>query len=365
MKVAVISTVGVPSNYGGYETLVENLLTFKCNPAIEYTVYCSAKRYDEQLDTYKGAKLKYLKYDANGKEGLLYDMMSLADAIKDHDVVLSLGTACAPILPIVKMFNKAKIIVNLDGIDTKRAKLSTLSRILLSLNRRTAAKFADICISDNQGIKDFVKETFKRDSALIEYGGDNAFPVEASSELESKYGLTAKGYCFKVARIEAENNIEMILDAFSKLSNEKLVIVGNWNRSEFGRRMKQHYSAYPNILLLDPIYEPNNLNLIRSNCKLYIHGHSVGGTNPSLVEAMNLRLPILAYDVIYNRCTTEDKAIYFSDVPSLVNQLEMISKNPARLDKIADDMYEIARRRYTWEIITSKYENLYEEVLKK
>ena len=115
----------------------------------------------------------------------------------------------------------------------------------------------------------------------------------------------------------------MILEAFSKMPNETLVIVGNWNRSEFGCKMRESYSVYPNILLLDPIYDPNELNLLRSNCKLYIHGHSVGGTNPSLVEAMNLGLPIIAYDVIFNRATTENSCEYFSSA----NELRPIPHN--------------------------------------
>lgn len=365
MKVAIISTVGVPSNYGGYETLVENLLTFQKDSSIEYTVYCSAKRYDKKLDTYKNAKLKYIGFDANGKEAILYDMLSLLQAIKDSDVVLSLGTACAPILPFVKLFSKVKIIINLDGIDTKRAKLSFLSRSLMSFNRKMAARFADTCISDNQGIKDFVAETFKRDSALIEYGGDNAFKVQPGLELEKKYNVTAGNYCFKVARIEAENNIEMILKAFSLMPDKKLIIVGNWNRSKFGQDMREQYAKFKNISMLDPIYQSSELNLLRSNCKIYIHGHSVGGTNPSLVEAMNLGLPILAYDVIYNRETTENRALYFSNENDLLRIVNETYDNQKKLNLLSSSMQEIAKRRYTWGIITSKYEDLYKETMSK
>ena len=156
----------------------------------------------------------------------------------------------------------------------------------------------------NQVIKDYAREVYHRDSELIEYGGDNAYPVEDDGTLKSKYGLVKGQYCFKVARIEPENNIEMILQAFVQMPDETIVIVGNWERSEFGKRLKNEYSSYKNIRLLNPIYDGHELNLLRSNCKLYIHGHSVGGTNPSLVEAMNLHLPIIAYDVLYNKETT-------------------------------------------------------------
>lgn len=360
MKVAIIGTVGVPANYGGFETLVENLLNFKSSNQIQYTVYCSSKRYKEKLDTYKGAKLEYLPFDANGKQAFIYDSISLLKAIRNHDVILSLGAACAPVLPVVKLFSKKKIIINLDGIDTQRAKFSPLIRKILNSVRQIAAKYATICVSDNEGIRNYVKKTYKRDSELIEYGGDNAEPVIDSDHILLKlYGLKALEYSFKVARIEAENNIELILKAFSELPDKKLVIVGNWNKSEFGQNMRKTYGKYHNLMLLDPIYDGKQLNLLRSNCKYYIHGHSVGGTNPSLVEAMNLGLAVIAYDCIFNRETTENKAIYFSDICSLKNAISKLDGTKEVITNLKRNMLEIAKRRYTWNIIAKKYENLY------
>ncbi len=360
MKVAIIGTVGVPANYGGFETLVENLLSYKSNDQIQYTVYCSSKRYKKKLNTYKGAKLEYISFDANGKQAFIYDSISLLKAIRKHDVILSLGAACAPVLPIVKRLTKKKIIINLDGIDTKRAKFTPLIRKILNTVRQIAAKYATVCVSDNEGIRKYVMETYRRESELIEYGGDNAEIINNKNHaLENLYGLEPLDYSFKVARIEAENNIEMILKAFSETPDEKLVIVGNWNKSEFGIKMKQLYTNYSNILLLDPIYDGQQLNLLRSNCKYYIHGHSVGGTNPSLVEAMNLGLAIIAFDCIFNRETTENKALYFSDSQSLKKNISKLNNDKDCLANIKRDMYEIAKRRYTWNIITRKYENLY------
>lgn len=118
----------------------------------------------------------------------------------------------------------------------------------------------------------------------------------------------------------------MILQAFAQLPEEKLVLVGNWSRSEFGKRMKTEYSAYKNIMMLNPIYDALEINLLRSNCKIYIHGHSAGGTNPSLVEAMNLHLPIITYGVVYNRETTENRALYFEDAESLIYCIRSLGK---------------------------------------
>lgn len=359
MKVAIIGTVGVPACYGGYETLVENLLTYKENDEIEYIVYCSSKAYKEKLDSYKGAKLIYVPLNANGAQALVYDWISTLLAYPKVDIILSLGTAIGYLLPFSKLFSSVKIIANLDGLDNKRAKFSTFPRLIISGGRKLTSKYADICVSDNQGIKENVLDLYNRDSELIEYGGDNATVIQHDEKLKSKYGLTPDEYIFKVARIEPENNIEIILEAFSKIPSENLIIVGNWDKSDFGKNMRKKYEDYTNIKMLDPIYEPEEINLLRSNCKLYIHGHSAGGTNPSLVEAMNLGLPIIAYDVVYNRETTENKARYFNSVETLTNQIiDLCKYNNNRL-AIAKSMSEIGKKRYTWKRIANLYENLF------
>ena len=136
-----------------------------------------------------------------------------------------------------------------------------------------------------------------------------------------------------------------------------MVLVGNWNKSEYGRQTRKQYEKFSNLLLLDPIYDPNKINLLRSNCDIYIHGHSAGGTNPSLVEAMYLSLPIIATDVEYNRATTENQALYFRDAEELQQVVASIT-NETKCS-LAKKMKEIADRRYLWRIIAYKYESLY------
>ncbi|MBQ9722808.1 MAG: DUF1972 domain-containing protein [Bacteroidales bacterium] len=357
-KVAIISTVGVPACYGGYETLVENLLTHQQNKDIKYQVYCSSASYKEKRSEYKGAVLKYLPFKANGAQGIIYDSLSLFHAYMTCDVIMSLGTVGCFWLPVLKLFSKKKVIVNLDGIDDKREKWGRFSRFVIGGARKIAAKYADEIIGDNKAIQDYISRTFNKKSVLIEYGGDNASPYYDENKL-SEYGLSSQEYIFKVARIEPENKIDIILEAFARIPEEKLVIVGNWNTNEFGRGIREKYSSYKNIIMLDPIYEPKSINLLRSNCKLYIHGNSAGGTNPSLVEAMYLGLPIIASDVVYNRSTTEEHALYFSDVDSLISQVKSVLNVPEKLLTMREDMKSIAERRYTWKIITNKYESLY------
>ncbi len=356
MKVAIIGTVGLPANYGGFETLVENLVEKRLDESIEYTVYCSSRAYPEKLRLYKGAALRYVPLKANGWQALIYDnISSLLRAWFSADVILSLGGNNV-LHPVLRLFGKRKVVNNCDGMDFRREKWGNLARNTMKFTGRITVRYADVCIADNAVVGGFLKEYYGIDPVLIEYGGDNAFPVKDNGELTREFGLERGGYSFKVARIEPENNIAMILEAFSRMPEERFVIVGNWDRSAFGREMKGKYACFPNISILDPIYDREKLNLLRSNCKWYIHGHSAGGTNPSLVEAMSLHLPVIAFDVPYNRATTEEKALYFKDGESLAG---LLRTGGAARKAVAAKMKEIAERRYRWDIICEKYEKLY------
>ncbi|MDR2407015.1 MAG: DUF1972 domain-containing protein [Bacteroidales bacterium] len=357
MKVAIIGTVGIPANYGGFETLVENLVEKKQNPDIQYIIYCSSKRYPKKLKEYKGAILRYIPFDANDWQAPLYDAISLLIAYFSVDVVLSLGGNNI-IHPILRLFKKTKVINNFDGMDFTREKWNGLAKKTLMFTTRITAKYADECIADHEIIQQHLLSKYYRSSYLIEYGGDNAIIIHNDKLLYDEFGLKPQEYCFMGARIEPENNIEMLFESFSQTPAQKLVIAGNWQKSEFGRMMREKYKKYRNIITLDFIVDTTKLSLLRSNCNLYIHGHSVGGTNPSLVEAMNIGLPIVAYGkTLYNRGTTENKAIYFDNLAELkhiLNNLDTIN-----LREIGEAMKEIANRRYKWEIICNKYETLY------
>ena len=153
--------------------------------------------------------------------------------------------------------------------------------------------------------------------------------------------------------IQPDNNIDIILDAFSKNKEIPLVFMGNWSNSVYGLSLKQKYKNKENIILVEAIYDQNILNVFRSNCYAYIHGHSAGGTNPSLVEAMNLSLPIIAYDCNFNRYTTENNCIYFSSSKDLKYKLSLTQK--IEFEKIKRKMKSIAKKRYNWNKISDKY----------
>lgn len=355
-RVAIIGTVGIPSKYGGFETLA-HFLTKELKDEFEFTVYCSKKSYskEERIDNLYGAKLVYLPFKANGIQSIIYDMISMIHAIFIADTLLILGVSGGLLIPFLRKFTRKKIIINIDGLEWRRNKWGKFTKKFLKLSERAAVRFSHGDITDNLSIKRYTSINYKTLSNLIEYGGDHTEKVNITSKDRFKYPFLSRDYAFKVARIEPENNIRLVLEAFSKLKTT-LVIIGNWNNSAYGKQLKKDYSTFPNIKLLDPIYEQRILDLIRGNCSLYIHGHSAGGTNPSLVEAMSLALPIISFDVSYNRATTEDKCLYFKTTEELIAVVENSSIESLQLQKKV--MLEIATRRYSWKSIARKYKNL-------
>ncbi len=357
-KVAIIGTQGVPAHYGGFETLAENLINNADPREVEYTVFCSSRDCGARIPSYKGARLKYVPLHANGIQSIPYDMVSMARTLRGYDVILILGVSGCVFLPLVKLFSKAKVIVNIDGLEHRRAKWQGAARKFLLFSEKIAVRFADSLVVDNKGIADYVDEQYGKPSTLIAYGGDHApreVTEQRSKEILKKYNLTPRDYFLGICRIEPENNCHMILEAFAR-SGQKLVFVGNWGRSEYSRGLRRVYSSYPNIHITDPVYNLDDLSVLRSHCAAYIHGHSAGGTNPSLVEAMFFGIPVFAFDVVYNRETTGNKADYFGDQV----QLQVLSaSDPAALSPIGEAMAEIARRRYTWKEISGQYEELY------
>lgn len=360
--VAIIGTVGLPANYGGFETLTSHIVK-NLSSTYDFTVYCTTKKYTkaERLKTYMGARLKYLPFNANGIQSIIYDTISILHALFYADVLLVLGVAGAWVLPFVRLFTNKKIIISIDGIEWKRDKWNMLAKLYLWWAEKIAVKYSHIDISDNESIQDYTAIRYKSLSRIIEYGGDHIMRVESQNSDHDRFPFLKYLYAIKVCRIEPENNVDMVLEAFTKIKNRHLVIVGNWNNSEYGKLLKKEYSRFNNIHIIDPIYNQETLDLLRGNATLYIHGHSAGGTNPSLVEAMSHGLPVLAYRVSYNQTTTEHRAYYFDQAEDIVCFMQNASMEI--LKKTAIAMQEIADRRYKWQVIAQKYDALIEEAL--
>lgn len=353
-RVAIIGTQGVPANYGGFETLVENIIGDNCSDDIQYTVFCSGKDMPSKIATHKGARLKYVGLRANGVQSIPYDIVSMMRSMRGYDTILVLGVSGCIFLPIFKIFCRKKVIVNIDGLEYRRAKWKKWVRKYLKLSERIAVRFANVIITDNKGIQDYVRQEYKKETTLIAYGGNHALidiTKEREAEILEQYKLARNEFSLSVCRIEPENNCHITLEAF-KENKKKLVFIGNWYRNGYSKKLKEEYSKYDNIILLDSIYDLDILYTLRNNAAYYIHGHSAGGTNPSLVEAMFFGRPILAYDVIYNRETTQQKADYYNNAQELQELIEKGVDN-------GDALKAVACEQYTWATIAKQYETLY------
>ncbi|MFP3041963.1 DUF1972 domain-containing protein [Treponema primitia] len=357
MNVSIIGTAGVPSKYGGFETLAENLAKFQSS-SNKYTIFCSSKIYTIKKEEYLNAKLKYINLKPNGISSIIYDIIAMLQSLNTN-IMLVLGISGAIFFPIIKLLYHGIIITNIDGIEWKRSKWNVLVQFYLHLSEEMAIKYSDIIIGDNKGIIDYVKETYNKVAILIEYGADHIQKIGCDNELfNKKYPFNKKKYAIGIYRIEPENNIHLILEAFARQKSIELVIVGNWKNSKYGLSLIERYSKFSHIYLLDQIYDYKDIGFLRTRAFLNVHGHSRGGTNPSLVEAMYFGLPILAFDCIYNRYTTENQCIYWSSAEELYNYL--LQLNEKKLNDIGEKMELIADNRYRWSIIASKYEELYQ-----
>ena len=353
-KIHIVGTHGVPAKYGGFETLAD-FLCQNLNEDYEITVYCNAHKYPIKDEYYFGARLKYLKLEANGFKGIFYDLITYVQALLSADVILYLSPVGSGfITPLKFLFNK-KVIVNHGGLNEwEREKLNPIQKVWAKFNHRIAAKFADINIADNFLYQKSLKEIFNADSKVIRYGGDHVNKIEADDQrFSKKYSFVKYKYAVSVSRAQLDNNIHIVLEAFENFEDYKIVLISNWGISKYGIDLKEKYKDHPNMILLDAIYDKDELDYIRGNGYVYIHSHSRCGTAPSLVEAMSLENAIISFDVATNRETTENKAIFFSDSISLVRQLQELTEN--NLNKSKKEMMKIASKKYTWENISKEY----------
>lgn len=352
-NVAIVGCQGIPAKYGGFESLVENIVGDNASSDIHYTVFCSGLDMPDKIHEYKGCTLKYVNMKANGFQSIVYDIFCMMRTFRGYETVLVLGVSGCMFLPILKLFSKNRLVVNIDGLEHRRAKWGKVARWILRTSESMAVRFADVIIADNKGIQDYVTETYQKPSQLIAYGGDHVIRSIAEEKVDqvlASYGLKKQNYAVCVCRIEPENNCHITLEAFSK-SDKELVFIGNWGHSDYAKRLKNQYAQYPNIHILDAIYDLDILYIIRSNASIYVHGHSAGGTNPSLVEAMFFGMPILAFDCVYNRASTQEKASYFKNVEEMLALLNQVHDG--------SEMRVIAEREYTWKKIAQQYEATY------
>ncbi|AHM04643.1 Alpha-D-GlcNAc alpha-1,2-L-rhamnosyltransferase [Roseibacterium elongatum DSM 19469] len=359
-RIAIVGTNGVPARYGGFETLAEQLIRAAALEGVSdrFTVWCPAPRgTPPPPQRWLGARLRSLPLRANGVQSIPYDIASMARECWGKDpatTVLVLGTSGTAALPLFRWTGRSRLIVNIDGREWGRKKWGKAARGFLRRSEAGAVRAAHAVIADNRVIADEIEARYGRAPRIIAYGGDHALrpaPADiADLNLPERYALG-------IARAEPENSLDLILDAFAPYPDRPLVLVSNWQDTAQGRALKATYRGASHLHLLDAEHDPARLRAIRDRAHLYIHGHTAGGTNPSLVEMMHFGIPVAVFDCAYNLETTEDRAARFRDAEGLARLYPDLCDTPLAR-QIGTALAEIANRRYRWDEVAAAYFDL-------
>lgn len=357
-NVAIVGTAGIPARYGGFETLAEHL-TRLLGSRFDFTVYCSSQKYPQKKDFYNKARLIYLPFGSNGKQSVIYDFISMLHALFYADVMLILGVSGCLLLPLIRLFFRGKTIVNIDGLEWRRDKWIGVAKLFLQISEKMAVNVSDVTIADHSIIQGYVRQYYRKKSELISYGADHVVFREFAEKTLKEYPFLRQPYALSVCRIEPENNIHIMIEAFNRPGLIPLVVVGNWDANKYALNLKAGSSKYANVFLVDPIYyDQAKLDQIRSNCIVYVHGHSAGGTNPSLIEAMALGRPVFAYQAGYNKAVTDYAAQYYSTAEQLYQLVQNADKD--LLNQMGLRMKKIASEKYVWSQVAEKYAGLFD-----
>jgi len=356
LNIAIVGSRGIPNFYGGFEQMAQYLAVGLFNKGHQVTVY-NSHNHPYQHDVWNGVKIIHC-FDAENMIGtagqFVYDLNCIRNARKQNfDVILFLGYTSSSVWG--KLFPKnAVIISNMDGMEWKRDKYSKPVQQFLKYAEKLAIKYSQYFIADSTVIQTYVEEKYHIKSKYIPYGAE--IFEDKNEGILAKYGVSKLSYHMLMARMEPENNIDMILNGFHISNSEKkFIVIGNYNNS-YGKLMYQKYHTDKRIQFLGGIFDAEITNTLRAYCKLYFHGHSVGGTNPSLLEAMANGSIIVAHDNAFNRAVLNGDAYYFKtseDVRKLVVQSNghkesalMVKNNFVKIDK-----------EYNWPNIVDLYEN--------
>ncbi len=364
MKIAILGTRGVPNYYGGFEQFAEFFSVYLVEQGHE--VYCyNSHNHPFQEKNFKGVHIIH-QNDPEHKLGtfgqFIYDFNCILDSRKrNFDIILQLGYTSNSIWFFL-LPKKPIIITNMDGIEWKRSKYSKPVQQFLKFAERLAANSSDVLVSDSLGIQTFLKKRYGKESTYIAYG---AHPFESPNEsFLSTYNVVKNQFNMIMARFEPENNLDMVLEgvALNKENTSPILVVGN-HETKYGAYLKNKFKSYSNIRFMGGIYNLEHLNNLRYFSNIYFHGHSVGGTNPSLLEAMASKAFVAAHNNEFNKGVLKDNAVYFSNAEEVKNILQTFEKNN-NLHFIQNNFESIVKE-FNWNKINGKYLQLFEESISR
>lgn len=368
MKIAFISTRGIPNNYGGFEQFAEYISVGLAARGHEVTVY-SPHFHPYKEDNYKGVRIKHIyspeTWMGSSVGSFFYDFASLKDALKKEDFDIIYEAGYTSIIPAYIWFNVKKrrrpiFTTNMDGLENKRSKFSPMVRRFLDWEERMAVKHSHHLIADNMGIHDYYKEKYGKESKFLAYGADihNDFNTGYLEE----FGLKPEAYHILIARLEPENNIVMAIEGYLR-SRENgcrpLIVVGKTN-TPHGKELVERYGKEKSVRFIGGIYDFKKLDSVRHFSLAYFHGHSVGGTNPSLLEAMAAGCFVFAHDNIFNRAVLKGNALYYPSaekVTEYFNSIDAIAKE--KKATFTTDNIEVIRKEYSWEYLVDEHEKYF------
>ena len=359
MKIAILGTRGVPNHYGGFEQFADFFSVFLAEKGHEVYVY-SSHNHPFQEKMYKGVHILH-QYDPEFKVGtagqFIYDLNCILDSRKrNFDIILQLGYTSSSVWYFL-LPKKALIITNMDGLEWKRTKYSKPVQKVLKFAEKLAVKSSDYLVSDSIGIQKYLQNKYEKNSTYIAYGAHQFLNSDVS--ILQEYKVKPQEFNMILARLEPENNIETILDGIVLSKTETPILVIGKHETKFGVYLKNKFKATPTIRFLGAVYNMNHLDNLRYYSNLYFHGHSVGGTNPSLLEAMASKALIIAHDNDFNKAILKQNAHYFSDAEDVQKLTSKIKKSD-NLQFIENNFLAIAQE-FNWDLINGQYLQLFEK----
>lgn len=362
LSIAIVGTRGIPANYGGFETCVEEIGCRLVQRGHSVTVYCRDSYYNEKLNAYKGMNLIYLpNLKRKSLDTLSHTLLSVLYAIRQpFDVLMVFNAANSPALLLPRLLGK-KIAINTDGLEWKRGKWGKIARRYYKFSEWLSTKLVNRIVADSIGIQDYYLKNYGVDSTYIPYG---AYINESHRpELLDSLGLTPREYFLQITRFEPENNPLLTIQAYKRLkTKKKLVLVGGVKyESKYSRQIAAEASE--NVLLPGFIYEKDLLNELWCNCYAYIHGNEVGGTNPALLQAMASGCFTIAIDVSFNHYVLKDCGIFYrKNLEDLASKLNWTLEHPDELADFKAEAINRIKEEYTWDRVADEYEALFHKL---
>ena len=357
MKIAILGTRGIPNHYGGFEQFAEFFSVYLAENEQEVYVY-NSHNHPYREKTFKGVNIIH-QFDPEYKIGtagqFIYDLNCILDLRKrNFDIILQLGYTSSSIWSFL-LPKKPLIITNMDGLEWKRTKYSKPVQKVLQFAEKLAVNNSDYLIADSIGIQKYLQQKYNKDAAYIAYGAHQFLNPDFS--VLKTYKVENQNYNLILARLEPENNIETILDGIV-LSNDKMpvLVIGN-HQTKFGNYLKEKFKNSSNIRFLGAVYNHNHLDNLRWFSNIYFHGHSVGGTNPSLLEAMASKAFIFAHNNDFNKAILKENAYYFSSAEEVKNLTLKIKKNDNL--HLIENNFNAIESEFNWDKINGKYLQLF------